>query len=307
MTYPGTAVFFYNRPDKLRALYAALASIKPPRLFLIADGPNPTSADDVRKCRECRDLARHPSWPCQVFTLFRENHLGAKQSISRGLLWVFSQTPEAIILEDDCIPSADFFRFASELLHRYRAHDRVKLISGRRIDAPDNTEGGESYFLSAYTLTHGWATWSRAIEPVDWEMARWPELRNTGWLENVLGNPKYVAYWTWIFDRMVNGMDAWDYALSFDMFLKNGLCIVPSVNLVENIGFDASATNTTTYQPGISDRKIGVMRFPLIHPDHLTPDKAADDRLEWLIHSGYVFRQLQIARQRIHQRRHEKG
>ena len=50
--------------------------------------------------------------------------------VSSGLDWVFEQVPEAIILEDDCLPHPTFFRFCEELLERYRDDQRVGMISG---------------------------------------------------------------------------------------------------------------------------------------------------------------------------------
>ena len=42
----------------------------------------------------------------------------------------FEQVEEAIILEEGCVPHPDFFRFAAEMLRRYREDDRVMHING---------------------------------------------------------------------------------------------------------------------------------------------------------------------------------
>ena len=292
------AVFFYNRPNKLSRLWERLQQVKPQKIYLIADGPNPGKQHDYDQCSRCREIVSKPDWPCQVFSLFRDRNLGCKRSVVEGLKWVFSHEPCAIILEDDCIPAISFFRYATALLHQYSDDDRVMAISGRRIHAPDDPENN-SYLFSRYALIHGWATWAQTIEAVDWELGEWETLRSTDWLFRELGNPTYVAFWTWVFDRMRQGWDTWDYALAFAMFRKQGLCAIPSVNLVENIGYDSDGSNTLDQHPGVSDRKASDIGFPLFHPQKVETDKSVDDQLEWLVHSGLVHRQMGIARRRM--------
>ena len=40
---------------------------------------------------------------------YADENLGCRKRISSGISWVFSETEEAIILEDDCIPDLAFF------------------------------------------------------------------------------------------------------------------------------------------------------------------------------------------------------
>jgi hypothetical protein len=69
-------------------------------------------------------------WPCELKTLFRESNLGCKNAVSGGINWFFSHEEMGIILEDDCLPSASFFDYATQLLQRYRHDNRIWMISG---------------------------------------------------------------------------------------------------------------------------------------------------------------------------------
>jgi hypothetical protein len=57
-------------------------------------------------------------------------NLGCRKRIQTGLSWSFDLVEQAIILEDDCIPSSSFFPFCEELLQKYRDDKRVGLIGG---------------------------------------------------------------------------------------------------------------------------------------------------------------------------------
>lgn len=47
-----------------------------------------------------------------------------------GFSWVFEKEEQAIILEDDCIPNLDFFRYCDEMLEKYKDDERVMMVSG---------------------------------------------------------------------------------------------------------------------------------------------------------------------------------
>ena len=103
-------------------------------------------------------------------------NLGCKARVSSGLDWVFEQVPEAIILEDDCLPHPTFFRFCEELLAHYRDDQRVGMISG------DNFQFGhrindDSYYFSNINHIWGWATWrSRWQHDYDVDLKLWPKM-----------------------------------------------------------------------------------------------------------------------------------
>ena len=77
------------------------------------------------------------------------------------------------------------------------------------------------------------------------------------------------------FERIVNGLDAWDYQWFYTRAVNSGLSIVPSVNLVENIGFGEDATHTFSSGPQ-SYLQSHEIEFPLISPPCVVRDKARD-------------------------------
>jgi hypothetical protein len=54
---------------------------------------------------------------------------------------------EGIILEDDCLPHPDFFRFCEELLDYYRDNERIMEITG------DNFQCGSNAAMPSFVAT----------------------------------------------------------------------------------------------------------------------------------------------------------
>jgi len=113
-------VIIYKRAETTRKVLEALAKVKPKRIFVSANAPNPSNSADPAKVQEVRDLFDNLPWECEVTKLFRTEHLSAKLSISGGISWFFSQVEEGIVLEDDCECDPSFFYYAQELLEKYQ-------------------------------------------------------------------------------------------------------------------------------------------------------------------------------------------
>ena len=86
----------------------------------------------------------------------------------------------------------------------------------------------------------------------------------------LFGQKRIVADWKRIFDRVSNGeIDTWDYQWMYACFKNEGLCLVPHVNLISNIGYGADATHTGNKQSEWANMEAKALGFPLRHPDKL--------------------------------------
>lgn len=298
------AIFIFNRPTCTEQLVRALGVVKPPKLFVIADGPR--NASDSELCEQTRAIIDHIDWPCTILKRYATSNIGCRESIPNGLQWVFEHVNTCIILEDDCIPQPSFFPFCQELLSRYQYDERVMTIGGHRSDGP-NEIGTESYYFSKYPSIWGWATWKEKWAKFDLNMHQWEELRDSNWLNEILPTPKAVAYWSRMFNKMKNGLDTWDYAVAYTCWLHQGLSIRPRVNMIENIGFGNDETHTRQTDmidkyPNPSD-----ILFPLFHPKSIQIDEKADARIEWVSFSGMDERILAALRDRINKSKLNEG
>jgi hypothetical protein len=267
------AFLIFNRPEMTRKVFAEIARAKPERLLIVADGPRTPSESEL--CRAARAVVAAVDWNCEVLTNYAEVNLGCKRRVSSGLDWVFSLCGEAIILEDDCVPHPTFFRFCEELLERYRDDERVPMICGNSFLSAK--PAADRYYFSRYGHVWGWATWRRMWQHYDVTIGAWPQLRETTWLEDVLGEPGAAAYWRSRFEGTYAGeVDTWDYQWFFNCWVQNGLAVIPARNMVTNIGFGEDATHTKAAVETMSYLPAEPMTFPLRHPEIMVRDREED-------------------------------
>ncbi|MFM8839394.1 MAG: glycosyltransferase family A protein, partial [Bacteroidota bacterium] len=111
---PALLFLVFNRPDTTERVLKAIRAYRPERFYVACDGPRTgrTGEDEaVLKVRQC--IADAVDWPCSLQTLYRDTNLGCKKAVSSALDWFFEQEEQGIVLEDDCLPHPDFWRYCS--------------------------------------------------------------------------------------------------------------------------------------------------------------------------------------------------
>lgn len=266
----------FNRLDTTQRVFERIRAIQPTRLYIAADGPRSTHENEIEKTNAIRKyILANIDWGCKVKTLFRENNLGCKRAVESAITWLFQNESMGIILEDDCLPHASFFRFCEELLGKYQADTRVMVISGDNFQ-PYSRKTDYSYYFSRYPHCWGWATWARAWNLNDRDMSLWPKTKSQGQLNHIFDNPFEARYWEKKIEAVYRGgIDTWDYRWALSCWLQSGLTILPEVNLVSNIGFEAEATHTPRTMAAIA-AAAQALDFPLVHPPYLLRDAVAD-------------------------------
>ena len=257
------AFFIFNRPDPTRRVFAEIAKAQPRTLLVIADGPR-TDAEWPR-CQETRRIVEQITWPCEVRHFFAESNLGCRRRMVTGIDWVFSQFEEAILLEDDCLPHPTFFPFCTELLERYRDNERVFMISGDNMQLGKRW-GNESYYFSVVTHIWGWATWRRAWQLHDADLRDWPQNQKSAFPGDFVPSDRAVRFYKKMMaDTFTGKLDAWSLGWMYAAWKQRALTVLPSVNLISNIGFGADATHTRKADP-FANLPLAPMEFPLNHP-----------------------------------------
>lgn len=279
---PPILFLVFNRPDLAQRVFERIRAARPTRLFIAADGPRPDHPDDIQACRETRLLVEQVDWPCEVKTLFREKNLGCRLAVESAITWFFEHEEAGIILEDDCLPDPSFFPFCSELLNRYKDDTQVMSVSGDCF-FPDEFISESSYTFMIYVHIWGWATWRRAWKQYDPSLKGLKELCVRKWLNKLLNSTAAAEYWAEILRRYMAGeINTWDYPWLFSCWLHRGLSVVPTVNLVSNIGFDSRGTHTDGAASSKTGHPLGQISFPLQHPMRVTRDTTLERKTEGL-------------------------
>jgi hypothetical protein len=267
--------FIFNRPDLTSRVFEEIRNARPQKLFVVADGPRSNKPGEADLCAAARAVTERVDWPCEVERDYARENLGCRVRVSSGITRVFDRVPEAIILEDDCLPHPGFFPYCQELLAYYRDEQRVMTISGE--NSLGRMFGGASYYWSRYPYIWGWATWRRAWQLYDVSLKAWPDVRESGQLGRILGNRHIAAQWQRTFDDICSErIDTWDFQWIFAHLVNQGLTAASNRNLVSNIGIRADGTHTV--DPNGNTRSNVPAQCPLLpirHPASFTFDPRA--------------------------------
>ena len=267
----------YRRPGHTRRVFDAIRAAKPRDLFLIMDGPKPGDSIDEERVQQTRAVVEEVDWKCRVRRLYALDNLGLKARVSSGVDVVFKEVESAIILEDDCVPSASFFPFASELLDRFAHDERVGIVSGAQRLRGQRLSSA-SYEFSRDVRIWGWATWGRT----------WRTFRESGDLD-VVWTPEEAQRLGGYFapgprrKSMVSMMaksaslDSWALPFAVHCVQRAYLNPVPAVNLIENIGLGEGSTHTAL-ESWVAQAPTESLSFPLVHPKHVEYGGILDER-----------------------------
>ena len=283
------AIVVFNRPDHVIKLIERLKPENDRELFVISDGARANKSGEAEKVETCRNMFK--DWPGKIHRNFADHNMGCKTRVSSGLDWVFEHTERAIILEDDCLPHPDFFRFADELLDKYESDTRIMSICGTNVFS-DRDYFGWSYFFSKYQNCWGWATWKRSWDLFDHNLSGLQIAKATGLLNEHLGSRRAAMYWHYMLGKVRDGrIDSWAYIWSFTAFLNNGLHVIPRCNLIKNAGFGKDSTHTTQV-PTYLNNKIVSLEFPLAHPPAVFSLSKYDQSIENTVFSKSIYQRF---------------
>lgn len=254
----------FNRIETTKHVFNEIRKIKPSRLYIASDGPREHVEGEAEKVKAVRNyLMRTIDWDCKVKTLFRDKNLGCGKAVSQAITWFFENEEMGIILEDDTLPSQNFFAFCEILLERYKNNDVVMQINGSCF--LENLDISESYFFSKYNHIWGWASWRRSWKYFklyyhDWEML----FKKIDYFTS----KNERNFWFNVFKKYFNGfIDTWDFAWTFSTWINKGLSIYPKTNMVKNIGFGLNSTHTSYDDRGYLQMKIRDIDLNnIVHP-----------------------------------------
>ena len=271
----------FNRLESARQVFEQIRKQKPTQLFLESDGPRfnkPGESDTVHSVRKF--LLDSIDWRCEVHTLFRPENLGCGRAVSDAITWFFNQVEYGIILEDDCLPSDSFFKYARELLLKYKNETSIMHIAGYNpLDISLN--GTDSYYFTKVHQCWGWASWRRAWNNYTFNISKdeYKRFINSRKFRQFFSHIEERRYWKRVFREMTeHKIDTWDYQWEFAIAKNMGFCINPCRNLISNIGFSTDALHTAD----LTSKNNNALRYEITeinHPDKIILNKELSDRI----------------------------
>lgn len=240
-----TVVFTYNRSKHTKQVLNGLKqnTILPEKLFIFQDGLK--RQEHKKEWIKVNELIHKINW-CDTKIIVSAFNKGLSASIISGINEVFKSYDAAIILEDDCVPAANFICFMNQCFEKYKDNKKVYSISGYSWPIELAKKQYDIYGCGRIS-SWGWGTWKDRwmIYEKDYEiikkmkqskelsqnLARWGnDLEDT-----LVGNVRGIC-------------DSWAVFWALNVILKQGICINPYQSLIKNIGMDGTGVHC-----GISD------------------------------------------------------
>ncbi len=269
----------YRRPINTEKILKLLQKYNQKNVFIFNDGLK--IKDHIKDHAETRKVILKYKKINKYKIIFPKKNLTQKNNLPFALNKIFKFYDRAIILEDDCIPCKNFFKFCNQLLKKYENDNRISQISGNNFlnFKKVKRRNHDSYFFSMFTSSWGWATWKNRWQGYyDSEIKLWPKVKKEDWLKDIFNNQKSYDFWTKAFDRRYKQLDNdWDRPWTLINLANNRLNIFPNKNLISNIGEDKAALHSNPKK--WNNLKLENMKFPLIHPKVICCDRQIDSFL----------------------------
>lgn len=272
---------FYARVDKFIHVFNAVKKMKPKYLYLYQDAPR--SDKDKEGWKACRDLVNSIDWDCEVHTYYQEKNQGCDPSGFLAQSWFFSNVEYGIVLEDDCVPNESFFLFMKECLIKYKDDKDIAYISGMNIlDKYDNKiEPGTDYFFSKFGSTWGWGSWKRFYKNADSKYSWLDDEKKLNEIINDFSNKKVSdGFINLAKSRQKENKEYFETILTSNMRLHHQVAIVPTQNMISNIGIGDFGTHSASSLKRLHPKVRKMFyktcfdyEFPLKHPTLKTINK----------------------------------
>lgn len=264
----------FNRQDTATKVFGKISEARPRQLFVVCDGPRQDRAGEAEQVEETRRIIENINWDCEVHTNFSDTNMGCDKRIETGITWAFQFVDRAIILEDDCFPSLQFFDFCKDMLEKYKMNEEIAYISGTAFLKKYKTP--YSYIFSYLASTWGWATWKSRWDKYEYGSEEF-EQKKQRYLADVYTPENRKNFLEDVDRHFSKGSYPWDYIWQISM--EGKLRIVPAVNLVCNIGFQKNSTHTIMKPKGYY-AGLGTLKLPLHEPDKLEHDRNYSDEFQ---------------------------
>lgn len=241
-----TIVFVYNRSNHTKKVLNGLKyNYKlPEKLFIFQDGLK--DKDNKEEWIKVNRLIHEIDW-CNNEVIVSDYNKGLSDSILSGINYAFKRYDAVIVLEDDCVPTANFISFMNQCFEKYKDNKKIYSIGGYSWPIMLQKKEYDIYGCGRIS-SWGWGTWKNRwiIYEKDYEIIR--KMKQDKELS------RNLAIWgNDLEDTLVGNVrgicDSWAVFWALNVILKQGICISPYQSFIKNIGMDGSGVHC-----GISDQ-----------------------------------------------------
>ena len=268
------------RPEAQRKQFEVLKQARPSTMFLISDGGR--NDKEWEALRETRAIFENEiDWECTVYKIFEEKNNGLYTMSRKAADLIWSTVDRCIFLEDDHIVSVSYFKYAAELLEKYKDDMRIIAICCmNHAEVWENTPS--DYFFAERGPIGAQALWKRSYMSRDFGL----EYGKDPYVMKLL-NQKLKKDPT--FAKAVNGyasnpmygrhVPGGEFLSRLSVYSQNQLYIIPKYNMMSNVGCTENSEHAAEYKllphgiRRIFNMKTYEYEFPLKHPKYMIADE----------------------------------
>lgn len=224
----------FSRPEYARLTFNAIRNARPRKFYFYSNKARADNIDETERNNQVRKLVEEIDWDCELKTFFRDEYVDIYTSLWGAYDWIFNNEEQAIILEEDCVPSLAYFDFCEQLLPQFKDDMRIWVISGNNFIEGYNPNGYD-YFFSYFPFMYGWASWRNRWQKVFRDSLPYNKIKEYRLFDQLYVNTSAVKKALKFTEKIIN-TPAWDYRFTISMKCHGGFGIIPKVNLVSNVG-----------------------------------------------------------------------
>jgi hypothetical protein len=269
-------LFVYNRPSHTQRTLEALAIntlAEKSELYIYADGMRSNASEQQKEqVMAVRQIIRQHQWCGKVHLIEQTENKGLADSIANGVTEIVNRYGKVIVLEDDIVTSPQFLEYMNNALVRYENDEKVMHVSGYMFPITSDFGDKTNTFFSQLMMCWGWATWKRAWNFFSRNAADVNQkLIQSGKIQ-VFDYDNSGVFYSQIQRNLENSLKTWAIFWYASIFLNDGLCLMPRISFVQNVGMDNSGENseqTNIYYNMVLCHNPTIDMLPLEKDEHM--------------------------------------
>lgn len=231
-------LFAYVRPDHLRQTLACLRENCVPLIYAFSDGAR--TLEQQAAVDEVRQILRAVDW-CEIVLTERNENWGLGRSVLSGVEEVFKQHDAIIVFEDDLICVPGTYQYLCAALEHYRDDQRVMSVTGYTHPSIRPNDIGDSPYFDGRFSSWCWGTWARSWMGMDQTAVELLRACEKSGIDPAAYGEDLPPM-----AKQAQERNLWAVRFAYLHILKSAYCLHPPHSMIENIGFGAMATNTTS-------------------------------------------------------------
>ncbi len=227
----GIGLFAYNRPSHLKRVLISLENFKLENIIVFLDGPKNENEAIIQ---ENILFILKNSKIHNLKIIKQKKNIGLCKSLTNGINYLSKNYDFFIVLEDDCIPYRNFFKYFDICFKKYEFDMEINSICSFQFkELADNKQNVLKFMKLDHFIPWGWGSWS-------YKWKRYLKDKN----KKYKNYPSFMDKFNNIRYRKDKKKDIWSLNYILYQYTYSLKSIFPNISLVKNIGFDGTGVNS---------------------------------------------------------------